>query len=176
MTFQVNYGCSNRLSWVSEKEASSKSFEVEISNDGRNFNTLASINAAGNSGSPKNYTYTDINPVNGDNYYRLKMIDIDGKFVYSKVLKTNINCDRRSIKIHPNPVMVNNNLTVIIDGYSGTLKGELMDVAGKVIRTYVLKNGTNTVQIADMAQATYLLRVTEESGGAVKSFPVIVIR
>lgn len=176
-SFDANVsGCKALLEWTSEQEENSKEYQVEVSHDGRTFATIGTIAAAGNSNISKSYQFTDNAPSNGYNYYRLKMVDVNGKISYSSVVTVKSNCDSRTIKIHPNPVTVNNNLTVIIDGYTGNLKGELMDVSGKVIRTFSLKNGTNVLPMEMLAQATYLLRVTEQSSGAVKSFPVIVIK
>ena len=101
---------------------------------------------------------------------------MDGKTSYSSVVTIISNCNGKTITIHPNPLTENTNLIVKIAGYNGNLKGELVDLYGKMIRTFNLSNGTNTLRIEGIAQATYMLRVTEESGGASKSFPIIVIK
>jgi hypothetical protein len=176
-SFDANVsGCRTLLAWTSQQEENNKEYQVEVSHDARFFATIGTIAAAGNSTVSRSYQFTDNAPSPGYNYYRLKMVDLSGKVSYSSVVTVNSRCDAKMVKIHPNPVLENYNLGVTIAGYNGTLKGELIDVSGRVIRTYTLKNGENTLSILGMAQATYMLRLTEASSGAAQSFPVIVIK
>jgi hypothetical protein len=169
-------GCKTLLEWTSQTEENSKEYQVEVSHDGRNYGALATIPAAGNSAVSKSYQYTDNIPSDGVNYYRLKMVERDGKVSYSSIIIVKSNCNNKIVSIRPNPVVVNNNLTVNIAGYSGNLKGDLVDISGKVIKTVSLKNGVNTVAIDNMAQGTYLLRVTDATYGDSKSFKVVVVK
>jgi hypothetical protein len=169
-------GCKASLSWVSKSEENSKEYQVQVSRDGTTFITIGTIPAAGNSNVEKPYQYADQTPGNGYNYYRLKMVDVDGKISYSGVVTIKAKCDDRSIRLFPNPVIQKNNLTVVITGYAGTLKGELIDGSGKVIRAYTMKNGSNTVLMESMAQANYILRVTDAATGVSESFKVVVIK
>ncbi len=75
----------NLLSWSTSSEQNSKSFELEKSTDGINFYTIGKLAAAGNSNTLRNYNFTD-KEVNEFNYYRLKMIDIDSRFVVSRII------------------------------------------------------------------------------------------
>jgi hypothetical protein len=76
-----------KLQWQTVQELNTAAFGVETSADGLEWNTIASINAAGNSTVARNYTITDSRPVNFNAtiYYRLKMIDRDGSYTYSEV-------------------------------------------------------------------------------------------
>jgi hypothetical protein len=73
------------LNWITASEHNSKSFDVEKSTDGSHFYLVGSQIAAGNSTSQKNYNLVD-RQINELNYYRLKMIDIDGNFQYSQTI------------------------------------------------------------------------------------------
>lgn len=72
------------LSWETAAEKNTHSFEVERSQHSKTFSTLGSVTASG-SGNHQ-YHFTDEAPYAGNNYYRLKMIDKDGSFTYSKVI------------------------------------------------------------------------------------------
>jgi len=76
------------LDWSTFSESNTRNFEVERSIDGRQFDFMDALTAAGNSNSVKHYTYVDSKlPENVPViYYRLKMVDLDGKFTYSKVV------------------------------------------------------------------------------------------
>ncbi len=75
-----------KLNWTTVTESNNDYFTLEKSSDAINFNPFATIKGAGNSNKTLIYTYTDENPLNGINYYRLKQTDFDGKFEYSPVI------------------------------------------------------------------------------------------
>jgi len=72
------------LRWETATEVSNYGFEVERSADKINWTKVAFVNGHGNSNSPKQYSYTDSKISSGKYYYRLKQIDADGAFAYSK--------------------------------------------------------------------------------------------
>jgi hypothetical protein len=73
------------LSWSTASEQNSKYFDLQKSEDGTNYHTITKMDAAGNSSSRRDYNFAD-GQVSEYNYYRLKMVDIDGKFVYSRTI------------------------------------------------------------------------------------------
>ncbi len=74
------------LQWSTSTEINSSHFEVERSTDGRNFETIGTINANGNTNTRTDYQLYDYSPATGVNYYRLKIADKDGQFEYSKTV------------------------------------------------------------------------------------------
>ena len=74
------------LQWSTATEINSSHFELERSTDGRNFETISSVNANGNTNTRIDYQSYDYYPGEGVNFYRLKMIDKDGQFEYSKTV------------------------------------------------------------------------------------------
>lgn len=75
------------LTWSTATEFNNKGFEVQRSNDSKNFYDMGFVNEHNNSSEINTYTYTDVKVAGGSNYYRLKQIDNDGKFTYSSVIK-----------------------------------------------------------------------------------------
>ncbi len=115
------------ISWKSASEENFSHYEVERSADGEVFGNIGSSSGFG-SGSA--YSKLDINPISGFNYYRLKMVDLDGSFVYSAVKVVDFSTERSSeFKVFPNPFH---------DGFTinGLAKGDqlkIYDLSGKLI-------------------------------------------
>ena len=103
------------LNWSTANEANSNRFDIEHSTDGLQFNTIGSVLSKGSNQSVNNYSYTDRSPVKGTNYYRLKQVDLDGKFEVTDVIKIEFNKGTNaSLSISPNPV-INNNINLSLN-------------------------------------------------------------
>ena len=79
------------LSWSTEREINTKYFTIEKSFDQVSFIPLTNIIASGNAHT-HDYHYTDRSSLNGISYYRLKMVDADGRFTYSKIIAIAATC------------------------------------------------------------------------------------
>lgn len=79
------------LNWETATEVRNYGFDVEKSIDGKNFSKFGFVQGNGNSNSTKYYSFEDNSPETGINYYRLKQIDTDGSFEYSKIIALNLN-------------------------------------------------------------------------------------
>lgn len=75
------------LHWITATELNVASFEIEKSREGIDFTQLGTIEASNQT--LAKYNFTDLNPEEGNNFYRLKMIDKDGSFEYSKIISIN---------------------------------------------------------------------------------------
>jgi len=74
------------LQWRTSYEQNSLGFDVETSTDGNNFTKLAFIPSQGNSTADQSYQYIHIKPSPGVHYYRLKQMDMDGRYTYSNII------------------------------------------------------------------------------------------
>ena len=166
--------CDAVLNWKTSFEQNFSRFEVEFSTDARSFEKVGTVAATNNlAGSAYQFVY---NQGTTRSYYRLKMIDTDGKFLYSRTIALSTNCmGKQIISIHPNPVVENQKLSVIVNGYDTELKGELYTVTGQLLATYSLKEGTNTIELNNRPMGTYSLRVSAANQVA-KSFKVVVVK
>jgi hypothetical protein len=88
------------VAWKVNGEYNLYKYEVEKGADGSFFNNIGNVIASGRN----NYLITDRQPFTGSNYYRLKMIDRDGRFKYSSIVKVVISNKGQSISLYPNPV------------------------------------------------------------------------
>jgi len=148
--------CMVSLEWTAEAEINFKKYQVEYSHDGRNFESIATIAAQGASGINK-YAFQHNHPQQGNIFYRLKMIDNNGKFEYSRIIALKLDCSRSAVLVYPNPVtdLLNINIT---NAHEQTT-ASLFDNNGKLIYTGVLSNGTNTINMNKLAKGVYLLKL-----------------
>ncbi len=103
-TARKNNTTSAMLNWKTLQEINTAFFEVERSNDAIDFKKIGIVKAAGNSSEDIEYFFIDNNPIQGMNYYRLKQIDADGKFIYTLArLVIFDKLDAATVKYYPNP-------------------------------------------------------------------------
>ena len=82
----------NNLDWATASESNNDYFEVEKSTNGTDFEFLDKVKSKSANGTSRyvlNYSTIDENPFNGYNYYRLKQVNFDGTFEYSKIVVIN---------------------------------------------------------------------------------------
>lgn len=151
-----------KLSWKTLSEINVSSFIIEYSNDGSIFNAIGTIAATGNSSSPVAYSWLHNNPVTGNNYYRLKMVDHDGKFSYSPigVIKI-INNEEPVISVYPNPVHEVLNILLPKMGTTKTLLNVYSSNGRQVYNKPVGKTQTMQLSVNSLASGVYYIRVVE---------------
>ncbi|MCY7291836.1 MAG: T9SS type A sorting domain-containing protein, partial [Ferruginibacter sp.] len=164
--------CNAQLKWSTSNEVNLSKFEVEVSKDGASFDRAGTLNPS--SANAGNYQFNTTQS-NGKNYYRLKIIDKDGSFTYSKVIPISTSCSDKVVKVFPNPVKVDQLLNVNISGYDASVKGDLYSSTGQFVKSYVLKNGANNLSVENMAQGFYTLRVSE-NGSVTETFKLNVLK
>ncbi|MCS6833380.1 MAG: T9SS type A sorting domain-containing protein [Flammeovirgaceae bacterium] len=92
-----------KLFWQTAKEYNNERFEIERSSNGMDFEKIGEVKGAGTTNLLTNYVFVDEKPFNNLSYYRLKQIDTDGHYEYSRVVFVNLN-EKAEIKgIYPNP-------------------------------------------------------------------------
>ena len=152
------------LNWKSSFEQDIRIFVIEKSLNGRQFSTLKTLQPANISGTT--YSSDDINLVNGYNFYRLKVINLDGTIDYSPILKFNYTKGAGSNwYIYSNPV--EGNATVVYQSAKAKkITIQVSDVAGKLIstRSYQVVNGTNNLEVSayGLSPAMYILKIVND--------------
>jgi uncharacterized repeat protein (TIGR01451 family) len=92
-----------RLSWKTAGETNASHFEVERSNDAKTWNKFKEIAAVGDSQNLTSYTAIDEAPRSGISYYRLKTVDRDNSFAYSRTVRVNLENRVPEVLVYPNP-------------------------------------------------------------------------
>ena len=105
-----------KLEWATGSEKNSGNFVTERSENGATFEKIATVKAAGNSTTSLYYSTYDKNPLLGNAYYRLKQIDIDGKYIYSDMISLAVHVSSSTtkckFKVRPNPCPRQCNISV----------------------------------------------------------------
>jgi hypothetical protein len=93
-----------QLSWETAWERNAAYFEVQRSSDLKEFVTLKTVAAVGDTRDKAYYTFTDESPMPGTNYFRLRQTDSDGKFEFSKIISVKTDTQKPEIWLYGNPV------------------------------------------------------------------------
>ena len=151
--------CNAELKWTSASEINFNFYAVEYSNDGIKYDQITTVSGKGDN---KNYTLLQ-QPQKGKAYYRLKLVDKDNNFSYSKINLVNVNCTASNVTVYPNPV--SNILHVnISDLQLGIINGILFDESGRKIISKQFKNGTNNFDVSKLAKGNYTLALYKTGG------------
>lgn len=172
-------GCLVDLHWHTESEENFSHFELQKSDNGRDFTPLAEVPGTGGTGVPFSYSYLD-KMANEQNYYRLKMIDLDGTVEISEVINVRTDCGNiGKFSLYPNPGIVGDG-TVIIRFKASGKKAHLQiaDCYGRIVRRIVFEtaiNEENTLQLAlsDLKEGNYHLQLIDGSIEYSKTFMLI---
>ncbi len=96
-------GLQIELNWVTESELNNSGFEIQKSPNGRDWDAIEFIDGQGTSNEINKYHFLDKNPILGINYYRLRQIDFNQQFEFSKVIAVEYQNHTNHIRVFPNP-------------------------------------------------------------------------
>lgn len=159
-----------KLSWLTYSEINNSYFSIERSSDGIIFEQLDVVVGSGNTRNITNYTYIDENPLEGDNYYKLKQTDYDGK---------NANCGVAAVKfeatmqefeinrIYPNPITSNSFKLDLNSNINGIVKLVMVNSSGSIIfqKSLEVSSGNNIINVDlnnNLSQGNYFISVTDD--------------
>lgn len=126
-----NLGNSNLINWTTSQEINNSYFEVQRAANGNNFTTIGVVTAL--NGNKNSYSFTDAAALQGTSYYRLKQVDKDGAFTYSKTVVVKNTNNKLVVEYFPNPAT--SNLSVLIAAANnGTIQVLVTDVQGRIIK------------------------------------------
>jgi hypothetical protein len=151
-----------KLSWATAQEMNSASFDIERSADLTSWNKIGNVIAKGYSSTTTNYSFTDQFPLAGTGYYRLKMIDLDGKFLYSEVVSVSSDQNSQPLVVYSNPFIDQIRVKVNVDRAENLLF-TVSDIVGKTYlkQSYNAQAGDNLVDLvpAGAASGMYILHI-----------------
>ena len=150
-------GSAVKLMWQTATEYNSDKFVIERSGGGISFAQIGTLISAGDSLHKTDYSFIDEQPLQGANYYRLKMIDKDDRFEYSGVIKAEKNLNDVNTTVYPNPVST----SLIVDGLRGGQQHtiQLLDMAGHIVLEAQTKNTMLSLNVGKQSQGVYWLRI-----------------
>jgi len=167
LSFNANYVSANnvKVTWSTTDEVNASYFVVERSSNGADFGAVAQVYASESSNPIHSYTVNDqlININSNIVYYRLRIVDKDSKYSYSKIIPVKLDQPENNLSVYPNPV----DNYAVINLYSdkpGNAIFRLIDNAGKQIltRSFVVYRGNNNLvvdQLAGLQRGIYVIQV-----------------
>jgi hypothetical protein len=152
------------LTWNTTSETNSDRFEVERRTSKTSWIKVGALAASKESGQTVNYSYSDYTPKNGNNMYRLKMIDQDNTFAYSSVRSIHME-SARSITLFPNPAYTE--VSIETKDIADMERVEFNDLSGKSVLTYkysTLSGLPAQINVKHLPAGLYMVRMTDFDG------------
>ena len=143
----------NVLNWTTATEINNDKFVVERSSNGRDYVALSSVEGHGNSTELIDYEFVDNEPMDGMNFYRLKQMDFDGKFEYSKVISIRSN-DNADVNIYPTSVMDVINVQLSSEGEMA-----VYSVTGHKLIHRTIGEGTTEINLSSLSAGIYFIAI-----------------
>ncbi len=165
-----------KLSWVTASEVNVKEFEVQRSFDKINY-TVAAVVASKSQGrittTLQEYELTDVNPSWSNSYYRLRIIDIDGKSQYSEI--RNVKGSGEQGRFRLRTISYTGLYQVFADDYTGSIQYEVYDSKGARLQKNIVQNGQN-IDIRALSKGNYFIRFSDAKGNLLDTHHVAVIQ
>ncbi|MBI1342379.1 MAG: T9SS type A sorting domain-containing protein [Terrimonas sp.] len=165
-----------QIDWSTQTEVNIDHYEVERSNDGRNFLTIGNTTPRNLPGQ-NSYTFFDANPATGTNFYRIRNIDLDGRSAVSPTVKISLSKAPTEMVIFPNPFTGNNLSLQLLDLEKGNYRISVLSGTGQTIMTkiFVHEGGviSQTLQLpVKLQKGLYSILVTGNDYRAAQSLIV----
>ena len=166
-----------QLDWITSNEQEIKNFIIEKSGDSINFVNFATVNAKGTSGGNNNYSIIDHRPFPNNSFYRLKIYNNEGNFLYSRIIK--IATDQKNIaitRIYPNPASSDVTLEFFTT-LDATVNLNVFDFQGRKVlqELFQLVQGFNkrSLNVAALARAGYILQFSDANNNIIEKIRIL---
>ncbi|MCY7293564.1 MAG: T9SS type A sorting domain-containing protein, partial [Ferruginibacter sp.] len=166
-----------KLSWQTDYEQGVQQYEVQRSIDGINFKMVGVVNAIGNSTATLIYSFEDVEITSKIIYQRLKIIESNGSFKYSKIVVFRADKGITTSTVSPNPFESNIKFDFETE-YAQKILINMYDLMGKKVKglTISAHKGINTVNIADMKLLPTGTYIIEMIAGGERIFKDILLK
>jgi hypothetical protein len=150
-----------KLQWVSNGGLKNDYYEVERANDLGNFEKLGTVNGSTGKTEAESFTFTDVNPLEGDNFYRIKTVENNGTIKFSSVETVTFSKNTEGVRLFPNPA--NDYVDVDLKKYDGLqVTITVYNQFGKLLQTAQIERASTApfrLEFGDVATGSYMIRV-----------------
>jgi len=152
-----------RIDWRTSQEINNDRFEIEKKTSQGTFTTIGTVSGNGTTDQISTYTFTDRGTMAEYVYYRIKQIDLDGTFEYSKTLEVKFKQVTQEVNVYPNPAANQLNLTTY---FQGKHRYKILSLSGHIIQTGTYDNTfqTERINIAPLKSGRYLIQINLPDG------------
>ncbi len=162
-------GNNAQVKWKTETEINNDHYQIERSNDGIHFVTRGRVNGSGTSSISRTYGFTDqLTTASPIVYYRLKIVDVDGRFTYSAIVALKINGTLiGDFNVYPNPFV--NDVKVSVTSKAVTdAEVSIFSLDGRALinRKMPIQKGDNILVVKDLGNLSkgyYILEINTQS-------------
>ena len=170
ISFTANNGNGkNILEWNTASETNNDHFEIQRSDDSKNWISISEVAGHGTSNQEQFYSYTDGSvQTSNEVYYRLKQVDYNGKFEYSEIRRISSEKQNITTKIFPNPARDIINVSFINDGLSRNLK--IYDMQGICVYSCTSTSFQKQIDISTLNNGMYILKTYSGNDVSAKVF------
>jgi hypothetical protein len=170
-------GRSAVLHWTTASETDNDHFDIERSPDAISWTKIGSKKGAGTTNSKTEYNLIDAAPLEDDNYYRLKQVDVDGQFVYTDIRGLTFDSpEQNKVAMFPNPVSSHSPFTIQLSNANTTISHiSIANVLGEIVYQSQSVPQKNIGQIDDGAlpAGSYLVSVYSDDAKTLSSLLVV---
>ncbi|GGM96289.1 hypothetical protein GCM10010967_32340 [Dyadobacter beijingensis] len=157
------------LTWATTAETNSDRFEIERSANGKAWSKIGSVASRGESAVKVDYVFQDDSPLNGENLYRLRMVDKDETFAYSSIKNLEFNLGIAQL-VYPNPARD----VAYVRNADQVKSISLIDLNGKSVSHAGLTAG-GTLKVDTLTPGMYVVKVVRHDG-SVQSQKIVVVK
>lgn len=169
----VKSGKVSNLFWTTTTENNCKGFYIERSSNGSSYQKIGFVSSkaiGGISSSPIDYIFTDLMPLQKNNYYRIKQVDLDDRYSYSKTILVQHDNQETLLIKSLYPIPANTSLRMNYESNlasSGTLS--IVDMNGKILKrlsvSFIEGENVFDVDVNELAKGTYYIWLNTTWGG-----------
>ena len=143
------------LKWQVDNELNIESYHIEYSNNGVDFNSIRLVSSQ----NIVSYQQTLQSSNAENNYYRLRILSKDGTSTYSNIVLISKKSDVAQLSLFPNPSR--GNMTIMANHISSNSQILIHDYLGRTIKTQVIQNGMNAINVSGLQSGSYRITLVE---------------
>ncbi|MGX5855014.1 right-handed parallel beta-helix repeat-containing protein [Dyadobacter jiangsuensis] len=148
------------LTWATSEETNSDRFDIQHSTDGKNWSIVETVASNGESTVKRSYSYRHEQPAEGRNFYRLKMVDKDETFAYSRIVSLNFGLEGITT-LYPNPV--SDHMKITTTNWNQVTQVRIYDMLGRAVYDSG-KRPTTLVSLKNVAAGMYVVEISRLNG------------
>jgi hypothetical protein len=148
--------------WSTAQEQNAKEFVIERSLNGHSWSTVSIINAIGNTSVTTYYHAKDLRPQPGTNLYRIRQVDVDGRFKYTGIIGVKTSANSKSfLSIFPNPTNGQVSINASVNG-NEKVTINIIDVTGKQVlsqQRVFSAIAPISINLSPLGKGTYIIQL-----------------
>ena len=156
-----------KLQWQVEAVENNDRFEIEHSTDGTHFikkGTLRDGDGVTIVPGKSSYTFLDAGLTGGMNFYRIRQVDKDGRYAWSKTIQLKVNLKTAGFCLRSNPVA--DELLLVNSNQSKVVRLQVADISGRIVLDRQMKSSDAVIRtnVGKLKPGYYLLKITSSNG------------